>query len=280
MGVKVPWINIFLLVITIFTTVIAGAMQSGVNPLRDPLSLYLGLPFSISLIIILGAHELGHFIVSHKRGIKATLPYFIPAPTFLGTFGAFIKIKSPLPNRNVLLDIGIAGPLAGFIVAIPMIILGLGLSEVRLATSEAPSAGISLGAPIIFSLLSHWVLGVTTESHNIILHPIAFAGWIGLFVTALNLLPIGQLDGGHITYSLFQKKHRLIAIGTYCVLIYLGFKWPGWFVWGILLISLFGFRHPQPLDQITPLDTRRKVLGVIGIIIFLLSFTPVPFHLS
>jgi len=277
---KVPWVNLFLLIITIFTTVVAGALQNGVNPLKDPSAIYLGLPFSLSLILILGAHELGHFIVSQRRGVKATWPYFIPAPTFLGTFGAFIKIKSPLPDRNVLLDIGIAGPLAGFLVAIPMIILGLGLSEVRPATAEPAEIGISLGAPIIFSLLSRWVLGVTTESHNIILHPIAFAGWIGLFVTALNLLPIGQLDGGHITYSLFQEKHRLIAIVTYCILIYLGFQWPGWFVWGILLLTLFGTRHPQPIDHITPLDTRRKVLGLIGIIIFFLSFTPVPFHMT
>jgi membrane-associated protease RseP (regulator of RpoE activity) len=272
-------INLLLLIVTIFTTVIAGAIQSGVDPLKDPLSVYRGLPFSLTLILILGAHELGHFIVSHKRGVKATLPYFIPAPTFLGTFGAFIKIKSPLPDRNVLLDIGIAGPLAGFIIAIPVLILGLELSEVTVATGKSSGHSISLGAPIIFSLLTHWILGVTSESHNIILHPIAFAGWIGLFVTALNLLPVGQLDGGHITYSLFRKKHRWIAVGAYCGLIYLGFQWPGWFVWGILLISLFGLRHPQPLDHLTPLDSKRKVLGVIGIIIFILSFTPVPFHL-
>lgn len=274
--------NLILLISTIFTTTIAGALQEGVNPLREPLLIYRGLPFSLTLILILGTHELGHFIVSKKRGVKATLPYFIPAPPpiILGTFGAFIKMKSPLPNRNVLLDIGIAGPLAGFIIAIPVTILGLWLSKVTIATGEPSGPGISLGAPIIFSLLTHWVLGITSESHDILLHPIAFAGWIGLFVTALNLLPVGQLDGGHIIYSLFQKRHRLIASGAYCGLIYLGFKWPGWFIWGVLLISLFGLRHPQPIDPFTPLDRKRKILGLIGIIIFILSFTPVPFHIS
>src|SRR3989304_3195591 len=179
MVLRGPLINLLLLIVTILTTVIAGAMQSGINPLKEPFSIYRGLPFSLTLILILVA----------------------PAPTFLGTFGAFIKIKSPLPNRNVLLDIGIAGPLAGFIIAIPVIIMGLKLSEVTLTTGDAGGTGISLGASIIFSLLTRWVLGVTSESHTIILHPIAFAGWIGLFVTALNLLPVGQLDGGHITYS-------------------------------------------------------------------------------
>lgn len=278
------WINPLLLAVTLFTTTLAGAILAGVNPIREPTLLYQGLPFSLSLMAILGTHELGHFLVARHRGVEVSWPYFIPAPppplTLWGTFGAFIKIKSALPDRRTLLDIGIAGPLAGLALTIPAIVIGLHLSEVReaLPSSEIPS--ISLGTSLLFSLLTHWVLGISSDSHHIILHPIAFAGWTGMFVTAINLLPVGQLDGGHIVYALFKKRHFLITRATFVSFFPLGILWHGWFLWALLIFFFRLMHHPPPLDQFTPLDGRRKILGASGIVAFILCFTPIPLYIQ
>ncbi|MBI4619188.1 MAG: site-2 protease family protein [Desulfobacterales bacterium] len=267
-------ISILLFVATLATTMIAGAIQQGVNPIETPFQIVKGLPFALTLMLILLSHELGHYIMSKRHHINVTLPYFIPAPSFIGTFGAFIKMKSPLLDRKTLLDVGASGPLVGTIVSIPFLIIGLKLSEVRVAIEPA---GTALGSSILFSLIAKLTLGSLPETNDIILHPIGFAGWIGLLITSLNLLPVGQLDGGHVAYAVLGEKHERLSIITVFFLFALGFfGWNGWFVWGFLLLVM-GIRHPRPLDQWTPLDRKRKITGWITLITFILTFTPMPF---
>ncbi len=256
------------------TTLFAGALLNGVIPWEQPEKIYLGLPFSITLLIILLTHELSHYFTSRKHNVSATLPYFIPAPSIIGTFGAIIKMKPPIPHRRSLIDIGASGPIGGFIVAVIASIVGLNLSEVK--PMGELQEGISFGSSILFSLLSKTVLHVDLEKYDILLHPVAFAGWIGLLVTSLNLLPIGQLDGGHITYALFGEKHAWISKGTIPVLIVLGvFFWPGWILWAIIMI-LLGYRHPPVVYPLIQLDKKRKLIGWISLVIFILTFTPMP----
>lgn len=236
-----------------------------------------GFLFSISLILILGTHEFGHYWASRKNNVRATLPFFIPAPPIFiaGTFGAFIQIKELIPNRRVLMEIGAAGPIAGFIVAVPTLVIGLLLSEV----TEADTVhGLTFGSSILLAVLSKLILGVTpfTEGVNIHLHPIAFAGWIGLFVTALNLLPIGQLDGGHVIFSLFKVKHRLLSRLFFLLLFPLGYFWQGWLFWATMIL-LIGFKSAPLVDDSVLPDRKHKWMGYTSIIIFVLTFIPVPF---
>ncbi len=239
-----------------------------------------GLLFSFSLILILGTHEFGHYWASRKNNVRATLPFFIPAPPIFiaGTFGAFIQIKELIPDRRVLMEIGSAGPIAGFVVAVPTLVVGLFLSEV---TPGETAEGLTFGSSILLALLSKMILGVTpySEGVNILLHPVAFAGWIGLFVTALNLLPIGQLDGGHVIYSLFKFRHKELSRLFFVLMLPLGYFWQGWWFWAFM-IALMGFR-PAPLldDSVLP-DRRHRVMGYISIVIFLLTFIPVPFSMT
>lgn len=273
---KFPFLHLFLFIATLFGTMIAGSLQEGVNPISQPYLIYKGLPFSLTLMLILGVHETGHYITSKRNGVIATLPYFIPAPSFLGTFGAFIKMKSPIPNRRVLLKIGAAGPLAGFAVALPSTIIGLILSEVR--EPSAVSGGISLGSSLLLSFLTKSILGVSNDSADILLHPVAFAGWIGLFVTALNLLPIGQLDGGHIIFALSRRLHNLISRVAFVLLLPLGFFWEGWLIWAAA-IFIFGINHPPVVDETPSLSKEDRILAAVAIIIFVITFIPVPFKL-
>jgi membrane-associated protease RseP (regulator of RpoE activity) len=208
--------------------------------------------------------------------VRASLPYFIPGPPLLvGTFGAFIRMKSPPINRRALFDVGAAGPWAGVVLAIPAVIVGLHLSEVRpLGPVES---GVFFGDSILFSLLSRTVLGVAPSEVTIILHPVALAGWIGLFVTFLNLIPIGQLDGGHVCYALFGKRHRVTARLFLVVIAVLGFGgWSGWFLWTFLLLFL-GVDHPPTLDTHTELDPARRTAAWATLALFVLTFIPVPF---
>lgn len=274
-------IPIILFLITLVTTTTSGALYEGENPFRDPASLYKGLPFSASLLLILGTHELGHYFASIRHRVTTTLPYFIPGPPFflmIGTFGAVIRIKSPIETKRALVDIGAAGPLAGFAVAIIVVFVGLSLSWVIPVPESATH--IELGSSIIFKFIEFLVFGRVAEGHDVFLHPVAFAGWIGLLVTCLNLLPIGQLDGGHILYAIFGKYHRSISIMMICTLVAFGaFAWKGWLVWGIL-VTIIGIWHPPTLDSHEPLDRRRKVVGAITLLVFLLTFTPSPFYIS
>ena len=271
---RLPFVNLVLFFITLLTTLIAGTLQQGINPLKDPLSLWRGIPFSFTLMMILGAHEFGHYFVSKRHHIDVTLPYFIPAPSFIGTFGAFIKMRSPIMDRRTLLDVGIAGPLAGMIVAVPALFIGLILSEIVSKTGEA---GIKLGASILFSLLNWIVHGFMPQDTNIILHPVAFSGWIGLLVTSLNLLPAGQLDGGHVAYAILGGRQSILARATLVLLLVLGITgWSGWLVWAVILFFM-GLDHPPVVYDWIPLDKRRKTIGWIAFALFVMTFTPVPF---
>jgi membrane-associated protease RseP (regulator of RpoE activity) len=270
-----------LLLATVVTTVIAGALQQGVNPLETPELLSKGIPFSFTLLLILGAHEMGHYLVSRRHHLDVTLPYFIPAPPIpfiIGTFGAFIRIRSPIRDKRALLDVGCSGPLIGVLVSIPVILIGLKLSTVTVIGGGGET--VTLGEPLLFKLLSWLALGPMTPEQNVILHPVAFAGWIGLLVTALNLLPVGQLDGGHVAYALFPEYHRYISLGVLGLLVVCGvWFWQGWLMWAVLLAFL-GWRHPPPYQFWVPLDRRRRVLGIITIVVFVLTFSPAPFVLG
>ena len=249
-----------LLIATLVTTFLAG------GPL-----------FSISLLLILGAHEFGHYWASKKNGVQSTLPYFIPAPPIFiaGTFGAFIQIKQRIPNRMVLMEIGAAGPIAGFVVALPMLILGLYLSPV---TPSIGMGSINFGSSLILNFCSQLVLGVDPSSPdiNIHLHPIAFAGWIGMLITALNLMPVGQLDGGHIIYAIAPGKHGAIGKIFFAGLFPLGYFWPGWFFWAAM-IALMGFKTAPLKEDVGKLRLTHIVLGSISMVIFILTFIPIPF---
>ena len=265
-------VNIFFFLATVFTTLIAGTIQKGVNPMKDFSRLYLGIPFSFALLLILGIHEFGHYFMARQNKVKVTLPYFIPAPSLLGTFGAVIKIKEPMPNKKALLEIGAAGPLAGFIVALLVVLVGLSLSKV----GHLPGPGsIILGESLLFQWLGKLFFGDLPSGYDVILHPIAFAGWIGLMVTALNLLPAGQLDGGHIAYSFLGEKHQLVAKFTLVFLLFMGALWRGWLVWAVLIL-LLGVRHPPPLEDMTELDPKRKIIALISLAILVVTFVPTP----
>jgi membrane-associated protease RseP (regulator of RpoE activity) len=274
-------LHLGLLLATVITTIIAGALQQGVNPLATPGLLYQGIPFSFTLLLILGAHEMGHYLISRRHYLDVTLPYFIPAPPIpfiIGTFGAFIRIRSPIRDKRALLDVGCSGPLTGVLVAIPVILVGLRLSTVTV--SGGGGEGLTLGEPLLFKLLSRLALGPLTPEENVVLHPVAFAGWIGLLVTALNLIPVGQLDGGHVAYALFPAYHRYISLGSLGLLVVCGVVfWQGWLMWAVLLTFL-GWRHPPPYQFWVPLDRRRWVLGIITMVIFVLTFSPTPFVLN
>jgi membrane-associated protease RseP (regulator of RpoE activity) len=276
-----PILHLALFLATILTTVLAGAIQQGVNPLENPGLVYKGIPFSFTLLLILGTHEMGHYLVSRWHRLDVTLPFFIPAPPIpfiIGTFGAFIRIRSPLRDKRALLDVGCSGPLTGVAVSIAVIVVGLKLSTVLVIPGGGE--GLELGEPLLFQLLSWLVLGPLTIDHQVLLHPVAFAGWIGLLVTALNLLPVGQLDGGHVAYALFPDYHRYVSLTCLGLLVVCGLVfWEGWLFWALLLAFL-GFRHPPPFFDWVPLDGYRKALGAITILVFLLTFTPTPFKLG
>ena len=239
---KFPFLHLILFILTIMSTLLVGAMQTGADIFKEPGKIYNGIPFSLTLIVILLSHELSHYFTSKRHGVKATLPYFIPAPTIIGTFGAFIKMKSPIVTRDALVDIGASGPIAGFIFSVIAVIVGLQLSQVVPATQSGGT--LDLGDSILFLSLSHMILGATPAGSDILLHPVAFAGWIGLFVTSLNLIPVGQLDGGHIAYALLGEKHTHLSMFLILVMVLLGLlSWEGWFVWCVLLLIL-GLRHP------------------------------------
>jgi len=256
-------INIILFLLTILTTYYVNSLS-----------------YSLSIIAILLSHEMGHYLMCRKYRIDATLPYFIPVPLEpFGTMGAFIRMKSPIPNRKALFDVGAAGPIAGLVVTIPVLIIGLKLSTF-IPKVQTQGFNLYLGESFLFSKMAEFILGPEPEGFDTMLHPMAYAGWAGLFVTALNLLPIGQLDGGHVLYALFGRKSQTIykfALAAFIVICALWYQ--GWILL-VLLLIWFGFRHPLPLDDFHEIDFKRRIIGYLLFLIFLISFVPVPFHVS
>jgi len=239
---------------------------------------FVGGPvYSFAVILILFGHEMGHYLMSRRYGIRATLPFFLPFPLPpFGTLGAVIRMEGTVSSRKALFDTGVAGPLTGLVLSIPAIVIGLRLSNV-VPASHIKEGMLRLADPLLFSFIQRLVVGRTSENYEILLHPIGFAGWVGLFVTSLNLLPIGQLDGGHIAYGLFGKRSRIIFLIAIAVMAFITvFYNPGWFLL-LILIILFGFRHPPPMDDQTSLDWKRKLLGAFVFLAFFVSFTPAPF---
>lgn len=265
-------LHLLLALATIFTTTLAGATLAGVNPLRDPAGILIGIPFSLTLMTILTAHELGHYFMGKWHGIQVSLPYFIPIPFSLGTFGAFIQMRSPIRNRRELFDVGFAGPIVGFVVALALLILGLVLSD---ALRAFRTFGLPLGDSVLTGLLTNLLRpqeAATILSRN----PIALAAYFGILLTGINLLPAGQLDGGHIAYALFGRSARPLALVTVVALFILGVLfWQGWFLWAGL-IFLTGLRHATPLNDVTPVDRGRWLIAVGVLVIFILTFIPQP----
>lgn len=268
-------VNLVLFLATLATTVFAGATHRGVNLLEDPARFVVGLPYAVALLGILGVHEMGHYVVARWHGVRVTLPYFIPVPMGLGTFGAFIQIKSLIKSRRAVFDIGIAGPLAGLLVALPALYVGLHYTAV---VQTDASAGMQTGSSLLLALMYQLVHGGDLGTATVRLSPVAYAGWIGLFVTALNLMPVGQLDGGHIAYGLFGRRHaKAIGIGSVLVMLGLGFfVWPGLLTWALMIALIAGFSHMPALDDVTPPDRRRFALGALAFVLLALILLPVP----
>lgn len=291
-GRRFPWVNVALFGLTCFSTLIVGTLlMAGFNDtfsggigstlqaiLRSPSLLIDGLPFSIAIMTILLAHEMGHYLTCRYYGISASLPYFIPAPTIIGTMGAFIRIRSPIHHRSALLDVGIAGPIAGFVLAIPALMIAL--TQSRFVVPSPSGSGFAFGEPLIFKMVEALMGKTPPPGMDLYLHPIGLAAWFGFFATALNLLPVGQLDGGHIAYALFGRFHKKISQGFVASLIPLGiFYWQGWLLWTTILLFI-GLRHPVTIDDSIPLRRRHIWLGWFALGMFVLCFTPMPFYLN
>lgn len=266
-----PLVHLGLIIATAFTMTLAGYIFWAQGDLK------LSMLFAFSLMSILGLHELGHALTARRRGIKATLPFFLPVPPPFpfGTFGAVISMNSPVPNRKSLLEVGAAGPIAGFLVTLPVVIIGLKFSQVA-PISETMPGGFLFSMPLILQLLANAILGEIPADHIIIPHPLAIAGWAGLFVTSLNLLPMGQLDGGHIIRGLFPRQFKKVYYGVAGLLLLMGTLWPGYILWVFLILFLTKMKHPGPLDDVSELDTKQKLYALIALIILILSFMPAP----
>ena len=294
------WVHGLLFLATIFTTLVVGAgMQASFHNLvpysadskaaiaffpigwivEQPSRLALGIPFSATLLVILLCHEMGHYLYCRRYRVWATLPFFIPFPNMVGTFGAFIRIRSAIRSRAALFDIGIAGPLAGFVPAVIALFAGLMLSK----PAPPPSLlveNIEFGHPRIFSAAQHILAWLTHAPlhrlplERVYLHPIAFAAWVGMVVTSLNLLPGGQLDGGHILYAVFPRGHRLVTLLTVVALVPMGLQSVGWWIWSVVLLAT-GWQHPE-VPRWPPLDRKRKVFALLAVALLLVTITPVP----
>jgi membrane-associated protease RseP (regulator of RpoE activity) len=248
----------------------------------DPALLRIGLTFSSTALFILLCHELGHYIACRRYGLPCTLPYFLPVPVGLGTFGAFIRIYGPIRSKRELFDVGVSGPIAGFVALLPFLFYGVAhshpvhLSEVA---GPAPMDLLAPGRSLIVELVARIFHGPLGPDVYLDLHPMALGAWLGLFATALNLLPLGQLDGGHILYAVLGRWQRKLALPLWLILGGLGFLWWGWWIWSVLVL-LIGLFHPPVRDEQTPLDAKRLAIAVLALLIFVLAFMPVPLELT
>lgn len=271
----------FLFFATLATTTWAGALHAGVNLLQQPERFAVGLPYSIALMLILGAHELGHYFAAKYHGVRVTPPYFIPIPFALGTFGAFIKIKSLSPNRRALFDVAVAGPLTGLVFAIPSLLIGLRYSQVIPGHMKTflGGTGVNVDSSILLASLAKFSLGSSVlEGNHLLLHPLAFAGWLGFIVTALNLLPVGQLDGGHMSHAIFGSRHaHAISMAAMVSLFLLSlFVWQGLMFWAFIVFFIAGTHDMPAANDVTPVGLARKALGYLTFALLLLIITPVP----
>ena len=285
------WLNVILFVATVFSAIFVGMSHSlsfkyanilseksevplDLTILKDPEVISLSIVYAVVLLGILLGHEFGHYLTCRHYHINASLPYFIPAPTLIGTLGAFIKIKSPITRKQHLFDIGIAGPLAGFLLSFPALAYGLSLSKV--IPPLAKGEGLMFGEPLLLKIIGRMIFNDIPSGYDILIHPIAFAGWVGILVTSFNLFPVGQLDGGHIAYALFGPKSRVLSRIFLWVFILMGVVfWVGWLIWAFVIL-LLGMRHPRIIDEATPLSPQRKFMAAIALLIFVLSFIPDP----
>jgi membrane-associated protease RseP (regulator of RpoE activity) len=281
-------LHVVLLLLTVVTTTLAGlehylSFQSDFLPLRN-LTLTTGLAlhglwYSGTILAILGCHELGHYFACRYYDIDASLPFFLPVPiTITGTLGAFIRIREPIPSKRMLFDIGIAGPIAGFLVAVPALFIGLSMSHVvRLPTDS--TGLLELGEPLLFKFAAWIIWGTQASGYSLNLHPVAFAAWFGLLATALNLFPIGQLDGGHISYAVLGRFSTYVTFVMLGIAVALAWVYTSWLVWtGLMIVMLvmFGPRHPRVFDEEVPLDRTRLLLALFALAMFVLCFTPAP----
>jgi membrane-associated protease RseP (regulator of RpoE activity) len=278
--------------LTLFTSLVAGAHFAAAyahnqaasfealfkifsSAYRHPALLFSGLPFAITLLTILLAHELGHYFACRHHHIQATYPFFIPAPTLIGTFGAFILIRSPIRSARALFDVGASGPIVGFLVAMPALAYGVLHARVIPGLTLEPNADVVFGVPLILKLMTA-IVQPNAHASDLLLHPVGRAAWVGLFATALNLLPVGQLDGGHIVRSVSPRFHRWISLLLPLLLLPLGFYlWQGWFFWAALLLGL-RFLRMAPIYDPTPLDPHRRFGAFVALVVFVLCFMPAP----
>jgi membrane-associated protease RseP (regulator of RpoE activity) len=287
------WLHAVLFGLTVLTTTYIGIFhylgfesQFGAVPLAEMTEFHMvrtfwlqGLWYSGTILLILGAHELGHYFACRYYDIDASPPYFIPVPppVLTGTLGAFIKIRQPFPNRRVLFDVGVAGPLAGFVFAVPALLLGLALSNVAFVPPDM--VGEELGEPLIFKAATWLIWGAIPSGHSVNLHPMAFAAWFGLLATMLNLFPIGQLDGGHIAYTALGRRSAVLTrvmVGVIIALVFVSISWLLWAVLLVVMLFAFGVHHPPTLDDTIPLGRARQILVVVALVIFILCFIPAP----
>lgn len=273
------WINVVLAIATFFTTMFAGASMFGADVIADPISAFEGLPFTIAIMGVLGSHEMGHYLAARRHGMKTSLPYFIPFPSIIGTMGAVIKHKGMIPNRKSLFDVAVSGPLVGLVASVIVTIIGLLQPPVEF--SQVPGTlMIDLQMPPLFAFLQ-WLMGSSGQT----IHPVAFAGWVGMLVTLLNLLPSGQLDGGHAMRAMLGEKAKYISSAMPVLLgliaIYIGTVMGQnagiWFFWAILLFLFAAAGHPRPMEDRHELGGKRMLLGIVTFVLGLLCFTPVPF---
>jgi len=283
-GTKTRWIwNVILFLLTLCTTTLMGALlEQGdrliENPtlfFQQPLLLLSGIPASLTIMGILGIHELAHYFAARKHGLDTSLPYFIPVPFGFGTFGAIIRIRTPWEDRKALFDVGVAGPLAGFLVALPLFFIGLLISPAQLPIE----GGVELGSPLLLRWLEQlvYVIRGLPQEQTIYVNAMTFAAWFGLIVTGFNLLPVGQLDGGHVAYAVLGKWAMLLGGIVLVGLGILGFlQWQGWFIW-MAFIFLSGWQHPAPLNALAPLGKKRTIIGILVFLLMALLFVPAPF---
>ena len=281
------WLPLALFLATIVTVMMTGALNAGVDVFSDPRAIIAGLPFAATLLGILFTHEMGHYVVGRWRRAPVSLPYFIPMPpgiSLIGTMGAVIVQREPMEDRRTVLEVGIAGPLAGLVVAIPLLLYGLAISVIGAPTPEMLASGyIQEGNSLLYIAAKWLVFGqfLPSDGVDVQLSPVAWGAWIGLLVTMLNMLPIGQLDGGHVAYALLGRSADYLAYATIALCVALGLLIPQNYtlLFLPLMALLFGPRHPPPLNDITGLDGKHIALAIFGLIVFILLFMPQPLQI-